>query len=733
MRLGVLLVSVMAGTFALGQERPPGVPTFPSAVQLITIDAVVLDRDGRPVGGLTSDDFAVSEDGMPQAIATFEAFDLRGPAPTRVVTRLAGPVATNVRPDPVVASSFVLLVDDVGLAPARAETVRTALARLLSEGMRDGDELIFATTSGSAWWTARVPDGREDLLALAARVRGRNLSDIASDAVSEWEAYRIVHRESPGFSPLGSASASQAPGPPMPGGSIPGAQTTQRVVQRYYGRQVCFRETPYSVCSSMVRQRAEAVDARRVNRTRDVVAAVDRAVFAMSGVRGRKSLLLLTEGFLNDPDLDVAREVAGRCREANIAIYTLDVRGLVTGLAGAEYAGLPNSAELGLMQMEEVEFATGGSAAMAEETGGLAIRDSNDIGGGALRVGDDSRVYYLLGYTPPPGKGPRDWRKLKVEVKRPGLTVRARKGYTLRTTAEILAADQARMASKVQRQRSSKPGPSAAIAEPPLPADVARALVGGHDVDAIPLRAMAYVFEERPGKTLRTVFTIEADTRTLANLGGEERPRTVLSLSIAVTHRDTGQVRRVDQRIEVESGATKAWPGWLVVSRQLDLPSGVVQARTVVRDEFLGRLGAVTMRFVVPEATPLRVSTPILSARLSSGDGGAPVAPLLLARREFEPSGLLYCQYQVFGAVLRGRSPRVEGSFELRRKNGDVMRRASPSLIEPGQDGRLVRLLAVPLDGLAEGDYELRLRVEDTATGESFEHLEALRLSRRPT
>jgi hypothetical protein len=262
---------------------------------------------------------------------------------------------------------------------------------------------------------------------------------------------------------------------------------------------------------------------------------------------------------------------------------------------------------------------------------------------------------------------------------------------------------------------------------------VARVLVGGHDVDAIPLRAMAYVFEERPGKTLRTVLIIEAATSALANLGGEERPRTVLGLGIAATHRDTGQVRHVEQRIEVESGATRAWPGWLVVSRELDLPPGVVQARVVVRDEFLGRVGAVTVRFVVPEAGPLRVSTPILSARLSSGEGGTPVAPLLLARRAFEPSGLLYCQYQVFGALLRGRSPRVEGSFELRRKDGEVVRRASPSPIEPGPDGRLVRLLGVPLDGLAEGDYELRLRVEDKATGESAEHLEPLRLSRQPT
>ncbi len=160
---------------------------------------------------------------------------------------------------------------------------------------------------------------------------------------------------------------------------------------------------------------------------------------------------------------------------------------------------------------------------------------------------DESRVYYLIGYTPPAGKGPRDWRRLKVEVKRPGLRVR-----------------------------------------------------------------------------------------------------------------------------------------------------GVAQARVVARDEFLGRLGAVTVRFVVPSVTGLRVSTPILSPRLLPPKEGRSRQPAILARREFEPSGSLYCQFHVFGATVRSRGPQVEASFELRRRSGEVVRRGSPSLIEPSQDGRLVRLLGLP-------------------------------------
>src|SRR4029453_4835633 len=108
-----------------------------------------------------------------------------------------------------------------------------------------------------------------------------------------------------------------------------------------------------ALCRSMVAQRATVIDRARAARTHDVMARIDQAVFALSAQRGRKALLLLTEGFLNDPDLDLMRLVAGRCREANIAVYSLDVRGLVPAfeeLSAASSAGAPNAAELVLMR-----------------------------------------------------------------------------------------------------------------------------------------------------------------------------------------------------------------------------------------------------------------------------------------------------------------------------------------------------------------------------------------------
>ena len=452
----------------------------------------------------------------------------------------------------------------------------------------------------------------------------------------------------------------------------------------------------------------------------------------LSRVRGRKSLLLLTEGFLNDPGLDIVQQVAGRCREANIVVYSLDLRGLTTGLAAAGDGYQQNAAELSQMQMESIEAQAAGSVGLAEETGGFAVRNTNDIGGKALRIAEESRTYYLLGYAPPEGKGPRDWRKLRVVVKRPGLLVRARKGYTLRTSAEIQSAADAEIEAKVQKAKSRKSGGTPA--DPPLPTDVARALANGQPADAIPLRAMAYALDGRPGGTIRTVIAVEADMRSLANLGGDDQPRSVLNLSISATHRDTGKTRRLDQRIVVDTGtvkadASQAWGGWLVLSRDLDLPPGVNQARIVVRDEFLGRLGAVTLRVLVPAETGLRISTPLITDRLLSDKTRGASRPVLVAHRTFAPGSPLYCQFQVFGAAVRtGAGPDVEASYLLRQKGGSALRRGEPSSMRQGADGWLVDVVSLPVEGMPQGDYELILRVEDKTTGQVREAAEPLRI-----
>ena len=80
---------------------------------------------------------------------------------------------------------------------------------------------------------------------------------------------------------------------------------------------------------------------------------------------------------------------------------------------------------------------------MAENTDGIAIVNSNDLDRGLRRVVDDLTSYYLLGYYSTNSKLDGRFRSIKVRVKRPGVDVRARRGYRSATKAELDTRDKA--------------------------------------------------------------------------------------------------------------------------------------------------------------------------------------------------------------------------------------------------------------------------------------------------
>src|SRR5262249_22076300 len=94
---------------------------------------------------------------------------------------------------------------------------------------------------------------------------------------------------------------------------------------------------------------------------------------------------------------------------------------------------------------------------LAEATDGLAIVDSNNLAAGMKRIVDDLSAYYLVGYYSS-GKLDGKFHSITVRVKRPGVQVRARRGYLAATPAAITAA--ARAAAP-----PADPGAAAAAAE----------------------------------------------------------------------------------------------------------------------------------------------------------------------------------------------------------------------------------------------------------------------------
>jgi hypothetical protein len=72
--------------------------------------------------------------------------------------------------------------------------------------------------------------------------------------------------------------------------------------------------------------------------------------------------------------------------------------------------------------------------------------------------------------------------------------------------------------------------------------------------------------------------------------------------------------------------------------------------------------------------------------------------------------------------------PRVSGGHVLRRAGGGVVSRANPTTIAPTSIGGVSRLLQIPTDALAPGEYELVLTVRDELSGRPVETVEPFTL-----
>ena len=151
-----LAILVAAGSMAVAiagdarQDRTQPLPSFRSGVDVIQIDATVLDGAGRPVRGMRAADFTLFEDGKAQAIVAFSAVD--------VPDRVASPVAwmRDVAPD-VVSNSvnerrlFVIVMDDALLPPDAAMASQAkAIGRLLVDRLGPSDLTAVLFTSNNS-------------------------------------------------------------------------------------------------------------------------------------------------------------------------------------------------------------------------------------------------------------------------------------------------------------------------------------------------------------------------------------------------------------------------------------------------------------------------------------------------------------------------------------------------------------------------------------------------------
>jgi VWFA-related protein len=418
------------------QQAPPPAqdqrPVFRGGANFVRVD-VFATKDGVPVDDLKAEDFEVSEDNTPQKVETFEHVRIQagGPAETRVeprTVRESREMAADAR-----ARVFVLFLDTYHVGKTSAVNVRRPLSNMLNR-MAGPDDLIAVMT----------PDMAASDITFTRRTD--RIADMLYTAGMWGQRGELIKKD-----PLDQLYEQCYP-PPM-GSNRVTSETAEEMIQR-----------------------------RREKATLD---ALEELVFYLGGLREeRKGILLVSEGWLlfrpnralaeiskpqrpgvyvgpdgrittNDPR-NVAGSDTSRCDQDRVALagiddsrryldilneanrsnasfYPIEPR----GLAVFDTDMGPNPPPPITVDFEMLKARHEALRTAALNTDGIAVMDSNDIDKGLKRIVADLSSYYLLGYTSTNSKLDGRYRSIKVRVKRPGVEIRARRGYQAATEEEV--------------------------------------------------------------------------------------------------------------------------------------------------------------------------------------------------------------------------------------------------------------------------------------------------------
>ena len=454
----VALAVVLALPVAARQQAPQPPLGFRSATDVVEVDVVVHDKAGRFVADLKPEDFDVREEGRPQKIELFYVAG-SGAASAAAAPASAGGAPTSPVAAPPLSTSrvFVVVFDDEHLTLAGFKRVQAAALTLFSQQFQPGD--VGGVLAGGRMINNRLTtDGAELVKAVrslnpALKKQSRRFDQTLWPRMSEIEAVRIQ-------------------------------LNNDRIVLDQAIQRACTDEP--TLC-----QNAEvAVRGKASQLTDDVRASSHQTIQALTAlfnglerIDGRKTVLLMSEGFLAEESWPLVQQSVGLAARANARLYTLDARGLDSRGMGDRLSGEnPSNIESIARLLEQFDEGADPMNSLAVDTGGFVVRNTNIFDQAVRRIVDDASNYYVLGYRPekaPDGK----FRKITVKLKRPGVTFRARRGYVATPRPAATAPRTSTPAAAPSAPAAAAPeaiAPAAAPASaPPAPAEPAPAVPAG--------------------------------------------------------------------------------------------------------------------------------------------------------------------------------------------------------------------------------------------------------------
>jgi VWFA-related protein len=406
-------------------------PQFRAGVDLVQLDVSVLDkRTHLPVRGLTMVDFTVLEDGNQQKIAAFAAVDIPDPPPAPVVAGQPVTWMRDVPPDVQTNASagtpdsrlFVMVIDDamIPLEPRVIQQSKKA-ARSVIEKLSPADRMAIVLTAESQ----HAQDFTSDHARLLASVEKMRPG---------YATYLFGYD----YMPVDSSAR--------------GLTAWQPIVLT--DNDVGFRDMSFGTLLGVAEALMAAPDRRKA------------LIYISPGIPvnpGEAATIKLANGEglssreANNRLVADLPELFRRMQRANINIYPIDPTG-IAGMSGVVSQALNTLPAVRLNHKLSVDPATGDLIpdgtktqypvpfaddyghfaarldldfllSAAENTGGRAIVNTDDLGPGIEQIFKENGSYYLLGYQAPPTDPPGTLHRLTVRVNRPGVDVRTRSGY----------------------------------------------------------------------------------------------------------------------------------------------------------------------------------------------------------------------------------------------------------------------------------------------------------------
>ncbi len=676
------LSAVLAFALPLRAQAPAKSDVLPPvSVEVVRIDVVVTEK-GHPKAGLTREDFAVLEDGQPQKIVHFEAYGRRVAAtPPAPASSPSTPAVAEQAISPRPPRFVVLAVDDIHVEFGNMVRVQKAATRFVDEDLGPEDRVALVTTSGTQAASQEFTSDRQLLRQAISRLS-------AKDRRAEWV------------------------GPPYM------TEYQAEMIERgdpdalWVAVQEILRERPYDPAEQEARQMARAILAEAVDNARLTLETLERLTRGLARLPGRKLIFLLSDGFvtgLSAPGgagFDLRRVIDASTR-AGVVIYSLETRGLNNSSGwSASQKTMVDPQTLGLkfmMERQSEEAALQAMHALAADSGGFLVDNSNDLHAGLKRTLEDTESYYVLAYEPTNAR--RDGAFRRIEVRLPGLShlkVRARTGYFASGDLRTGSAPPRKQEHETRAQPAGAGAAPAALAALPvqLSADfvsvergVTEVVVSGHvDTTALPF--------DRDGDRYKAAVEMAAAVR-------DETGAVVATLEPLRLSVDTSEAER--DRLSREG---------LPYQSVAKVKPGRYEVRLTVRTA--GASGAASQPVQIPDLAPGRLTLSSLFL-LKQGAAGAETAgqdsPLVLSQalRRFRRDESLFVQLYAYNAKrdASGATSLVAQAVVLRE--GVVLGMAAPEpVVAVEGDGPPVpHVSRIGLRSFEPGEYELQVTVTD--------------------